>query len=674
MAKLQRDYSNPDFLDKLANHWHHRLTVILKKYASFFMSLRYQGANTRPQIVGFFADGEVQALSHDWNKVYQVSIQLDNIDPPYRCNCPRGQEGSLCLHVLGLRQAVLQGIGPAGEYGRLIRENRFTPERRRNSFTVDAGEKAMSQLSMLLINSQRVSPPPPADNLDRVAVDVENRRLAWRFRTEFDPRDKDGLVQIVYCEAMIQSARKNGTGYSKGRLARPADLQNLRDIQHTPIEATLVREALHASRFHTEVTFDPAVVAAAIADQDNIWVEGVESRICRTTFLVMLVSKDADNFHFVLTTEDGVRLPHGHIQKTANMLVAHPVTKCLLLGRYPCHAIPLLQNLLEIESIPNELLGEFVEKSKSLQSTCSILLPSPFAGSAAKAEPRPVMLLRSNADGTLTYGVRLRDYWGNLHLPGQIPAVISGLFEGKPVQLVRDLARELEITKDLTEEFNLSVTDAQQFAGTESDVDTSLRLLTKLNDLRDTVETLWDKSSLDQMQVIGRATTKNVRVEVENKRDWFGISGMCDLGDQQISLNDLLGILRNPKRDDLRGNYIRLKDNQWIEITTELRKRLQQIDDVVHTERKSLVIDATAAPTIRDLMKSDIQVNAAQKWLDCLTRLERAEQLDPQVPANLQATLRDYQVHGYKWLRRLAEWGVGAVLADDMGSAKHYKR
>jgi len=50
--------------------------------------------------------------------------------------------------------------------------------------------------------------------------------------------------------------------------------------------------------------------------------------------------------------------------------------------------------------------------------------------------------------------------------------------------------------------------------------------------------------------------------------------------------------------------------------------------------------------------------------------LQKARDLEPELPSTLRATLRDYQVDGFKWLARLAEWGVGACLADDMGLGK----
>ena len=53
-----------------------------------------------------------------------------------------------------------------------------------------------------------------------------------------------------------------------------------------------------------------------------------------------------------------------------------------------------------------------------------------------------------------------------------------------------------------------------------------------------------------------------------------------------------------------------------------------------------------------------------------LSRVREASKLEPEPPAELAATLRDYQREGFVWLARLAHWGAGAVLADDMGLGK----
>ncbi|MCK6549427.1 SNF2-related protein, partial [Myxococcota bacterium] len=51
-------------------------------------------------------------------------------------------------------------------------------------------------------------------------------------------------------------------------------------------------------------------------------------------------------------------------------------------------------------------------------------------------------------------------------------------------------------------------------------------------------------------------------------------------------------------------------------------------------------------------------------------RLRTASAREPELPTTLRAELRAYQHDGFRWLARLAEWGLGACLADDMGLGK----
>jgi SNF2 family DNA or RNA helicase len=50
--------------------------------------------------------------------------------------------------------------------------------------------------------------------------------------------------------------------------------------------------------------------------------------------------------------------------------------------------------------------------------------------------------------------------------------------------------------------------------------------------------------------------------------------------------------------------------------------------------------------------------------------VDKARTAPLSIPAGLQATLRQYQEDGFRWLARLAGWGLGACLADDMGLGK----
>jgi SNF2 family DNA or RNA helicase len=55
---------------------------------------------------------------------------------------------------------------------------------------------------------------------------------------------------------------------------------------------------------------------------------------------------------------------------------------------------------------------------------------------------------------------------------------------------------------------------------------------------------------------------------------------------------------------------------------------------------------------------------------DWLARCDEVLATDPPLPAGLRATLRPYQLEGFRWLWRYSRLGLGVCLADDMGLGK----
>jgi SNF2 family DNA or RNA helicase len=73
---------------------------------------------------------------------------------------------------------------------------------------------------------------------------------------------------------------------------------------------------------------------------------------------------------------------------------------------------------------------------------------------------------------------------------------------------------------------------------------------------------------------------------------------------------------------------------------------------------------------VDDLVESAGKVQADKHWRELSARIRAAGSHAPQVPATLQAELRDYQAEGFAWMSRLANLQMGACLADDMGLGK----
>ena len=53
-----------------------------------------------------------------------------------------------------------------------------------------------------------------------------------------------------------------------------------------------------------------------------------------------------------------------------------------------------------------------------------------------------------------------------------------------------------------------------------------------------------------------------------------------------------------------------------------------------------------------------------------LENIHHPESMEFEVPNCVETVLRDYQKHGYKWMKTLARYGFGGILADDMGLGK----
>lgn len=166
----------------------------------------------------------------------------------------------------------------------------------------------------------------------------------------------------------------------------------------------------------------------------------------------------------------------------------------------------------------------------------------------------------------------------------------------------------------------------------------------------------------------GKVVTSKVSLEVSQiNEDYIGIDLSFGGIDKSENQNIFNSYRENKKMHRLKnGNYLDLKDEN-ISKALELIESLGINDDINNTKihySKSIYIDKILEESDCEFIKVDNYIkNIREKY-------KKISKEYYEVPANLNAKLRDYQVKGYRFLRTLSDFGFGGILADEMGLGK----
>lgn len=281
------------------------------------------------------------------------------------------------------------------------------------------------------------------------------------------------------------------------------------------------------------------------------------------------------------------------------------------------------------------------------------------------ANPLPHVVLAPAGDG-LRVQLKVRPLeHGSYYRPGFGGDTVMAEVDGRRVQTRRDLAMERRLASDLVAACAaLGTGEELEGEWAIDDLEQCLELLEQLHALSDSAIVEWPQG--ESLRVTHRATSNNFQVRVSGGQDWFQANAKLACGDDCVldmrQLIELLG--RTP------GRFLRLGDGQFLALTKELRKRLDELRGITEQHGDGLRFHPLAAPAIEGVLDGEASLKVNKAWKEQLARFEEAQAFDPKVPSTLRATLRDYQVEGFQWMARLARWGAGACLADDMGLGK----
>lgn len=173
----------------------------------------------------------------------------------------------------------------------------------------------------------------------------------------------------------------------------------------------------------------------------------------------------------------------------------------------------------------------------------------------------------------------------------------------------------------------------------------------------------------------------------EDRPDWFSLSVRVHVGEEEIPLAPLMAAVAAGEPEVLleSGTWVSI-DRPEIEALARLMEEGRELADP--QAHGTLRVSALHAGYYEVLESLGVIGRATARWKERVGRLlERARAAETaaehdavadagdsaggtSVPEGLRATLRPYQLEGYRWLDFLRQAGLGGVLADDMGLGK----
>ncbi|WP_440113346.1 DEAD/DEAH box helicase [Paenibacillus sp. QZ-Y1] len=235
--------------------------------------------------------------------------------------------------------------------------------------------------------------------------------------------------------------------------------------------------------------------------------------------------------------------------------------------------------------------------------------------------------------------------------------------EEKKVILVRDRHKERNLIERLDRSF--LERDGSVWASEREDAiyDVMYHLLPELEKQVD----IYIPNAVKAM-VQSYPTPPKVRADLGKGLDWLEISFEME-GVDELELQELMRSIVEKKL------YFRLRSGVFVSLENEGADSFAHMADSLGLAAGDIKGSHIRLPAVRALqLPGRDEVSGHVKWGGSLKRflddLRDPERMEFAMPDALAPVLRDYQTSGYQWLRTLAFYRFGGILADDMGLGK----
>ena len=653
-------------LKDLVGTWRNELASLIGDHVPMFRSVGETFIGSVSE-VAYHPDEQLITCRLHYGRGPMVTIEIDESphDPNLYlngyCTCSTSGDIALCAHTYAAAAYLLrmfQQTPPPPLVLSILGEE-----------AEPAWQTALQKLDQILNVADSLS----ATNDEPVAARPKSR-LVWRVTVVDPPVYYGDLIRLEPVEQSPSAAKRGG--WNKGRIIRWDKIAREANLAVIPADYDVLRAANLGSYQDVPIGFQLGTAFEALIGHPHVMIDS-RPAVVRRGRLGLSMEEHETGWHMIPVLDErplanfAARSIFGSTYLVAFDAARHELVVAKTTQKLIAFCTTLVN---EPTVIPPEAQPEFLKRLPALEARMPIGLPASLKGELVEASDRISLRIHPVTPAGATIDFRVTPApAGMTFVPGDGPVEVFGKQEvigtqqHVRVRVERNLDAETNRATLLSEELFLKrFTQTEPFAWKIEHDDDVLDLLDVLRARpeNDPVVVWPEDGDVRRMTMLGEVSASSLKVEIKDQHDWFGLSGTIELGGQKFPLATLLAALRDGRR------YVSLGKGQFASIAQAFRDRLASVADMLHSNRGKLEFNATAAPVIADLLDDQLALKVSKKWKTTLTRLNRATNLDPQIPVTLTAELRDYQVEGFKWLRRLAEWGVGGILADDMGLGK----
>lgn len=160
-------------------------------------------------------------------------------------------------------------------------------------------------------------------------------------------------------------------------------------------------------------------------------------------------------------------------------------------------------------------------------------------------------------------------------------------------------------------------------------------------------------------------TTLDVSAELNYLSIAFDFKGI-----ESSEIPNILNAIREHKK------YYRLANGHFLSLEEDRFKQMEQVLELIDVRKQDLNQEVQV-PLYRGLQIYDALIDKqaenrkfTRSFRHLIEDITDFQEEIYTLPQNIQADLRDYQIVGFEWMKSLAKYQLGGILADDMGLGK----